>query len=761
MAHPRKAGKKKTAKPIQARGITRTAPVQIAAAAGEGNAKRTFSIIAYTGEPMSIWPWDQRVVIDLDTLDLSQQRIPALYDHYAHIDHVVGQVETLEVGPAGLVASGFFTPSSGEDPAQDYCAKVLSKADSGYQWQASVGGNPATVDEVKAGESIKVNGRDYTGPCYVARGVQLREISFVVLGGDRKTSAVVARNSLKGTSMKFEDWLLTLGFDDASTLSEVQKANLMQKFQEEYPDSGEATTTTTAAEGEGEDDEEETPPAPANAAANPPRIKGSKKPNVIAARRRREAAEVERIDEIRRVCASADNPTLSLGSGAAVRQVSIAAHAIAQGWSANETRREVELQQLRASRAQGPFPIIHGHDRDCTMQGLQGAMILRAGGRLDHPAYQSQRAVAVGLPAWLRMSINAEQRQQAMEAAHRYSQLSAADLCREAIRLDGKDAPLNRQDMIRAAFSGSSLSNIFTTNVNAVLIATYMEAPDTTATWTQETDVNDFKTQDEIQLQKGSGLTKLPRGGEADHANRADKVESYKISRYANQFQIDEQDIIDDNLSAFSDIPLEMGNAAARLRPDLVYSIVLDNPALTASGRDLFNATDGNLDTTAALAIATLKAAVSAMMLFQQNGVNLNIKATHLIVPPTLIYTARELVQSATVIVARGGSTDTTVERGTLNTLQADQLQIVSDARLENGVTDPDSGTTHSGSTSTWYLASTMVRTIKVAYLAGTGRSPQVRPFTLDKGKWGLGWDIKMDIGAKAMDWRGMHKATA
>lgn len=757
MAQPRKTGKKK----IQARGITRTAPVQIAAAAGEGNAKRTFSIVAYTGEPMNIWPWDHPVVIDLATLDLSQQRIPALYDHYAHIDHVVGQVETLEVGPAGLVASGFFTPSSGEDQAYDYCAKVLAKADGGYQWQASVGGNPATVDEVKAGETIKVNGRDYTGPCSVARGVQLREISFVVLGGDRRTSAVVARNPLKGTSMTFEEYLLTLGFEDTTTLTEVQKANLMQKFKKEFPEEGEGETTTTAAEGEGEGEEEVETPTPTNANANPPRIKGTKKPDVIAARRRREAAEVARIDEIRRVCAAADNPTMSVGAGTAARPISIAAHAIAEGWSVNEARREVELQQLRASRAQGPFPIIHGHDRDCTIQGLQGAMILRAGGRLDHPAYQSQRAVAAGLPAWLRAGINAEQRQRAMEAAHRYSQLSAVDMCREALRLDGKDAPINRQDMIRAAFSGSSLSNIFTTNVNAILIATYMEAPDTTATWTQETDVSDFKTQEEIQLAKGAGLTKLPRGSEADHASRTDRLESYKISRYAQQFVLDEQDMIDDNLSAFSDIPVEMGNAAARLRPDLVYSILLDNPTLAATARDLFNATDGNLDTTAALAIDKLKAAVSAMMLFQDNGVNLNIKATHLIVPPTLIYTARELVQSATVIIARAGTTDAVSERGTLNTLQADQLQIVSDGRLENGVTDPDSGTTHSGSATTWFLASTMVRTIKVAYLAGTGRSPQVRSFVLDKGRWGMGWDINMSLGAKAMDWRGLHKATA
>jgi hypothetical protein len=43
-------------------------------------------------------------------------------------------------------------------------------------------------------------------------------------------------------------------------------------------------------------------------------------------------------------------------------------------------------------------------------------------------------------------------------------------------------------------------------------------------------------------------LGKLPRGGTADHEERSDKTESYKIARYAGQFVVDEQDFIDDSL---------------------------------------------------------------------------------------------------------------------------------------------------------------------------------------------------------------------
>jgi hypothetical protein len=48
-------------------------------------------------------------------------------------------------------------------------------------------------------------------------------------------------------------------------------------------------------------------------------------------------------------------------------------------------------------------------------------------------------------------------------------------------------------------------------------------------------------------------------------------------------------------------------------------------------------------------------------------------------------------------------------------------------------------------------------KTIEVGYRRGTGRAPTIRSFVLDKGQWGLGWDINFDIGAKALDYRGMY----
>lgn len=732
-----------------------TAPVLITAAEGDGQEKPRFRITAYTGEAMNLNWWQHPVVIDMATMDASVQAIPALYDHVPDADFIVGQCEKWSAANGAVVCEGYFTPTDDLPADRNYCKKVLDRAKAGYKWQASVGANPATVEEVKAGTTVKVNGRDYSGPIFVARGVQLREVSFVVLGGDRRTSAVLARSKIKGSAMSFEEWLVKMGFEDPASLSEVQKANLKEQYLKEYPDEG-GNEPPANAEGETppeEGDDDETPP-PANARGRRPSIEARQQAR-RAEWRRQEAAETARVNDIRRLCAAANNPTMTVGSNT---NVDIAAHAIAENWPVNEVRREIELQQLRQGRAQGPAGHVRSHDRECTIQALQGAMILRARGRLDDAAYHTPQAIHLNLPQWMRANINDADRNRIMEAAHRYSDMALVDLCREALRIDGRDAGHNRDEMIRAAFSGSTLTNIFTTNVNAVLLASYMSADDTTREWTQETDVADYKTNERPRVQIGEGLSKQPRGGEADHAKYSDVSESYKIHRYTRQFQIDEMDIVDDSLGALSDIPRRFGEAAAWLRPDLVYALILANPTLAATARALFNSTDGNLDTSAALTAATLKAAISAMMLFTENSRNLNIVPSHILVPPTLNFTARELLQSTGIVIA--GTAGSVTERGNVNTLQG-LVKPVAEARLENGVVDPDSGTTYSGSASTWYLAAIMAYTIEVAYLRGTGRAPKIRSFMLDKGKFGMGWDVQHSIGVKALDWRGMHKATA
>ena len=107
------------------------------------------------------------------------------------------------------------------------------------------------------------------------------------------------------------------------------------------------------------------------------------------------------------------------------------------------------------------------------------------------------------------------------------------------------------------------------------------------------------------------------------------------------------------------------------------------------------------------------------------------------------------------------GSTDSV--RGSLNVLAGEIPELRADNRIGvAGVTDPSSGTARTGTATNWFLAAGPIegRTIEVGYLAGSGRMPSVRRFVLDRGKWGVGMDVKLDIGATVLDYPGLYKAT-
>lgn len=712
---------------LQASGELSGSPAEFTIeASAEADKLPTFNMTAYNGGPMlpDGWYADDPIIIDLAGMNTAQS-VPIDSGHAEDVGHST----TVEKTPGNqkLKARGVLSAYSKDPAAQDNSAasarRIVRMGAAGFPFQASISPScvRAKIDFIKAGEKVNVNGRSFAGPVYVARESTLKKIAILSLGADSTTSTTVAASLQKGKVMEpeFVAWLKAQGFqDDPTQLSPaaivLMKAQWKKAVVIEPP----------------------VDPAIAIRAAA--------------------AAELERIGAINLLCAAHPGVQMEIDNPATPGQkVSIQVHAIANGWNKTET----ELAILRNTRS-APTIIVHGQDRDCTRDTLEGAIMLRAGVALDNPHFTSPQAVAMGLPAWLRTNLNADQRQRTMEAAHSFAGLSLIDIARECVRLDGHTVPHGRDALLRAAFSGGTLTNIFTTNVNTIVLARYMESGDTTGDWVRVTDVADFKSNERPRLEKGGGgLQKLGRGGEADHRKFSDVGESYKIARYAEQFQIDEQDMIDDTFNAFDNIAPDMADDAARLRPDMVYAHLMSNPTLATTGRALFNATDANLATTTSLTGANLKAAITAMNLIRENSVNIDVTPTHFIGPPTLDFLVRQLLNSVILV----GNTTADAPIGNVNTLQG-LLKPVMEKRLENGVIDPASGTdktSYSGSSSTWYTASNRVQTIEVAYLRGTGRAPVVRSFNLTQGLWGIGFDIKLDIGCKAMDWRGLRKHTA
>jgi hypothetical protein len=293
------------------------------------------------------------------------------------------------------------------------------------------------------------------------------------------------------------------------------------------------------------------------------------------------------------------------------------------------------------------------------------------------------------------------------------------------------------------------------------MAAKYIEAADTTGGWVVESDVANYLLNERSRVTATKGLTRQPEGAEADHIAPDDLKETYKVARYGSQLVVDEIAIVNDTLGAFAEEAGAMGLAAARLRPDLVYGTLLANPTLAATALSLFSASNetANLLTSSALSASTLSTARKTMALIRENGVNLGLVMSHLIVPPSLGDTAYNLVSSQLQLIAASTGSDRTT--GEMNALKRHNFTLVEEPRLENGVVHPETGTSYSGSATTWFTASSMAPSLEVGYLQGSGRAPQSRTWQLVGGSYGVGWAVKHVIGICPRDWRGLQKVTA
>ena len=154
----------------------------------DGKTKRTFSGVAYSGEVITDhWYWD-RVVFDLDSMQING-RIPALLEHSSR--QRAGAINTHTIDHQnGLQVQGDLM-------SNEFGAQVAQDSDDGFPWQMSVRIEPSSVEDIQADASVSVNGKIHQGPITVFRGGRIREVSFCALGADSNTNAVAASHSPK------------------------------------------------------------------------------------------------------------------------------------------------------------------------------------------------------------------------------------------------------------------------------------------------------------------------------------------------------------------------------------------------------------------------------------------------------------------------------------------------------------------------------------------------------------------------------------
>lgn len=152
------------------------------APSSKGLATVPVTLVALSGEIVQHW-WFGPVIHDLAGMTPAATKLPLDYCHFC--DEVVGFSDKQDVTSGQLVMSGQLVPFTDTDRASE----IIHKWHNGVPYQASIYFDPGqlVIEEVPAGMSTAVNGKDLPGPLTVFRQWQLRGAAVCPYGMDSHT----------------------------------------------------------------------------------------------------------------------------------------------------------------------------------------------------------------------------------------------------------------------------------------------------------------------------------------------------------------------------------------------------------------------------------------------------------------------------------------------------------------------------------------------------------------------------------------------
>ncbi len=174
------------------------------------NGKPSFMITAYTGKPVDTWFGP--LAFDVSGMK-AKAKIPALREHKR--DRVVGWTTKSWNDGRRFYLDGEFSENTPDGK------EVLALAQEGFPWQASVGIWPQRIEVLEKGVKAQVNGESIEGPAEIWRESLVGEISFVALGRDDNTAAIVLSESGQKVPVVIERQPLTKEVT-AMTLEELK-----------------------------------------------------------------------------------------------------------------------------------------------------------------------------------------------------------------------------------------------------------------------------------------------------------------------------------------------------------------------------------------------------------------------------------------------------------------------------------------------------------------------------------------------------------
>ncbi|MER5420338.1 Mu-like prophage major head subunit gpT family protein [Streptosporangium roseum] len=298
---------------------------------------------------------------------------------------------------------------------------------------------------------------------------------------------------------------------------------------------------------------------------------------------------------------------------------------------------------------------------------------------------QVRRAGRTGNPAY---------RQRLLEAAQLYGQVIQGS----------KRAALDFQE----AMTTSDFQYLFGDVLDRQILANYQQMPVQWDMIARRGRVRDFRTVKRFTMDGGEAiLDEVKQQSEYPAAALTDGKYEYAVKKFGRRIPLAWEVLINDDLDAFADIPVRLGNAARRseerFATTLYASSTGPNSTFFASGNsNLLAVADvvaagGSGFTTTALNQTSLQAAFTKLAAqVDTDGAPIYIDAVYLVVPPALEVVANNLINATEILAASGGGDGTGSNQMRVANWLRNRVQVIVNPWLP--IVDTTSGNT------AWYM---------------------------------------------------------
>jgi len=635
-----------------------------------------FNMVAYTGGPMMLSgkrkdiDYTKPIVVDLDGMEGINKNRPALKDHDA--TKVVGHTEQISTAGGVLTASGVVS-----NPWTQHSQEVVESSKNKFPWQASIGANIVKHEWVPAGEQRQVNGRTVVGPLTIARKSVLGEISFVALGADDSTSAVIASKGGRQEPIvaKFKAWAKAAGFPDEALEGSGPKAKAVRA-------AWKASAAFDAEDKEGQEpDGDEPKDKKDNAAAG---LDTAASTSIADIR-----AEATRINAIN---SAAETHIQAFAKAPKIVEKLTAARekAINEGVKAVEAARDLELIALRESRGVVPGTNAEDHAFNINTGGrgspitgdiIAAAIALSAG--LDEAHAFVDRSGRQLPDATKEIAASKEFRGIGLQhlvgyvaAAHgihlKPGPLSDGDI-RRVMAIEARSEMLGASgfDVQADGYSTVTLLGITENLMNKMVLVGYDEVESVVEDICWQRDTNDFKPFKSYRMTGSGRMSLVSDSGELKSMGLQDESYQNQLQTRGTIITTSRQTILNDDMGALTDQPKVLGREAAMTREEVVFTIISQlisgavqyntaPPGATASLVNFFSTTLANYmsGATTNLSIASLTTAIQKFMeQVDANGRPINVNPDRILTAPANREAAMTINKGTSIVMTDIGTT--------------------------------------------------------------------------------------------------------